>query len=311
MTVSLSRRARELALTMTRWLSVTGSSAEVTFPSQLAEQLHFDRVWTLAIPQDSAGRSNLFALKRGTSKRTIVLTGHFDVVSVEDYGALQPLAFEPEALLAASIDRLQETGENSLALQDYLSGDFLPGRGLLDMKSGLAAGLAAMEAYEGEATLVFIAVADEEEKSAGARAAVPQLKQLVADEALDVAIVINLDAIADNGDGSAARVVTYGSIGKQLLTAFVVGKQTHAGYPQNGVNAAYILAELVREFELAPELSESTGNEIAAPPATLFAKDLKQGYNVTTPNMAYGAPPFWYGSAGDCHAAGPARCGTG
>ena len=272
---------------LTHWPSVTGTVDEAALPAKLAASLTFDSVWVAPIPGDVAGRSNVFALKRGMSQRTIVLTGHFDVVSVEDYGALQHLAFKPEELLSATIERLRMTGENPLALSDFESGDYLPGRGLLDMKAGLAAGLAAMEAYGGDATLVFIGVSDEEEKSAGARGAVPQLKQLAADEGLDIALVINLDAIADNGDGSAGRVVTYGSIGKQLLTAIVVGKQTHAGYPQNGVNAAYVMAELVREIELSPELSEATGNELAAPPATLFAKDLKQGYNVTTPHMAY------------------------
>jgi arginine utilization protein RocB len=286
----LTQRAHDLAVMMTRLPSVTGSKADAAFPAQLAQALAFERVWTEPLTHDPAGRSNLFALKRGTSRRTIVLTGHFDVVSVEDYGSLQHLAFEPEALRTASIERLRASNENPLALQDFESGNFLPGRGLLDMKAGLAAGLAAMEAYHGEMTLVFIAVTDEEEKSAGARAALPQLKSLMAVENLDIALVINLDAIADTSDGSMGRVVTYGSIGKQLLTAFVVGKQAHAGYPQNGVNAAYVLSELVREIELSPALSESTGNEIAAPPATLCAKDLKQGYNVTTPHMAFG---YW------------------
>ena len=79
---------------------------------------------------------------------------------------------------------------------------------------------------------------------------------------LEIKLVINLDAISDQGDGSQGRVVTYGSIGKLLLTAFVRGKQTHAGYPQDGVNAAYVAAELVTEFELSPLLSERTGEEI-------------------------------------------------
>ena len=287
MTFDIAARAKELALMMTRWPSITGSVEEAALPAKLLAELQFDKMWVSAIAKDAAGRSNVFALKRGSSRRTIVLTGHFDVVSVEDYGPLQDLAFDPESLLAASIQRLKNTGENPLALADYESGAFLPGRGLLDMKAGLAAGLAAMEAYQGEATLVFLGVADEEEKSAGARAAVPQLKQFAADENLDISLVINLDAIADNGNGSTARVVTYGSIGKQLLTALVIGKQTHAGYPQNGVNAAYVLSELVREIELSSELSECTGQEVAAPPATLYAKDLKQGYNVTTPHRAY------------------------
>ena len=286
----LAARARELALMMTGWPSITGSPEEAALPARLAAKLEFARVWVAPIAGDAAGRSNVIAIKPGRSRRAIVLTGHFDVVSVEDYGPLQHLAFSPEALREASILRLRETGENPLALADFESGDFLPGRGLLDMKAGLAAGLAAMEAYAGDLTLIFIGVADEEEKSAGARAAIPQLKQLAAQEELDIVLVINLDAIADTGDGSTGRVVTYGSIGKQLLTALVLGRQTHAGYPQNGVNAAYVLSELVAELELSPELGETTGEEVAAPPATLFAKDLKQGYNVTTPQLAYG---YW------------------
>ena len=280
-------RARELALLFTSWPSVTGSQEEAQFPHRLADVLTgFDTVWVAPIPDDEARRSNVFALKRGSSKRTIVLTGHFDVVAIDDYGALQDLAFQPEKLLAASLEKLKSNGENPLALADFESGDYLPGRGLLDMKAGLAAGLAAIEAYTGDATLLFLAVSDEEEKSAGARAAVPQLKAAAQQHDLDIVLVMNLDAISDQGDGARGRVVTYGSIGKQLLLAFAIGKQAHAGYPQDGVNAAYLIAELVRELELSPLLSEATGVEVAAPPATLYAKDLKQGYNVTTPAMA-------------------------
>ena len=96
---SLANRARELALMMTRWPSVTGSTAEASFPQHVTPHLKIEKVWTEPLPHDPANRSNVFALKRGTSQRTVVLTGHFDVVSVEDYGALQPLAFDPEQLL--------------------------------------------------------------------------------------------------------------------------------------------------------------------------------------------------------------------
>ena len=41
------------------------------------------------------------------------------------------------------------------------------------MKAGLAAAIAAMESYRGDASLLFLAVADEEDRSAGARAAAP------------------------------------------------------------------------------------------------------------------------------------------
>ncbi len=282
----LAGRAREIALALTAIPSVTGSEAEARLPAELVKGLaHFDAAWTEAIPGEA--RSNVFALKRGRSRRTVVLTGHFDVVPVEDYGALKPLAFEAERLLPEIVARLRRTGDNPGALADFESGDFLPGRGLLDMKAGLAAGLAAMEAYAGDLTLLFIAVADEEERSAGARAAAPRLKEIARERGLDIALVINLDAISDQGDGAMGRSVALGSIGKQLLTAFVVGKEAHACYPQDGANAAYLAAELLTEFEMAPELAEVSGGEIAAPPTALHAKDLKSGYNVTTPAQSW------------------------
>ena len=282
----MAGRAREIALTLTSWPSVTGSTDEAAFAARLEAYLtHFDAVWRVPIPGDH--RSNVFALKRGRSRRTIVLTGHFDVVPVSDYGALEHLAFSPERLLPEIMARLRRTGENPLALSDFESGAFLPGRGLLDMKAGLAAGIAAMEAYSGDATLLFLAVPDEEERSAGARAAAPLLPGLAAEYGLDIELVINLDAISDQGDGSTGRVVALGSIGKQLLTAFVAGKEAHACYPQDGANAAYLAGELLCEFELAPELAETSGPEIAAPPTALHAKDLKSGYNVTTPAQCW------------------------
>lgn len=282
----IAARAREIALTLTAWPSVTGTADEAAFAPKLAQYLsHFGAVWTTPIPGEV--RQNVFALKRGTGRRTIVLTGHFDVVPVSDYGALEPLAFQAERLLPEIVARLRRSGENPLALADFESGEFLPGRGLLDMKAGLAAGIAAMEAYHGDANLLFMAVSDEEDRSAGARAAAPLLPAIAAEHGLDIALVINLDAISDQGDGAGGRVVALGSIGKQLLTAFVIGKEAHACYPQDGANAAYLGAELLTEFELAPELAETSGAEIAAPPTALHAKDLKTGYNVTTPAQCW------------------------
>ncbi|MCA0432186.1 MAG: M20/M25/M40 family metallo-hydrolase [Proteobacteria bacterium] len=287
MSEAMALRAYELSLLLTSWPSVTGTADEARLPQHLADALsHFDKAWIAAIPGDHAGRSNVFALKRGRSQRTVVLTGHFDTVPFDDYGDLAELALKPEQLTAALLAKLA-SGTHPLARADLESGDYLPGRGLLDMKAGLAAGIAAMEHYDGALSLLFLGVSDEEERSAGARAAIPQLRAAAAEHGLEIALIINLDSISDQGDGSKGRVVTYGSIGKQLLCAHVVGKQTHAGYPQDGVNAAYLMAELVRAIELAPELSEATGDEIAALPATLFAKDGKQGYNVTTPAHAF------------------------
>lgn len=286
----LSARAREIALELTSWPSVTGTQGEAAFAQRLQDYLRlkgFDEGISLSVDAGPNPRGNIAVLKRGRSARTVVLTGHFDTVSYDDYGALTDLALDAEALTISITSRLRESGENKLAMQDFESGEFLAGRGLLDMKAGLAAGLAAMEAYAGDASILFLAVCDEEETSAGARAAAPALKSLEKELGLEIKLVINLDAISDQGDGSSGRVVTLGSIGKLLLTAFVHGKQTHAGYPQDGVNAAYVAAELLTEFELLPLLSERTGDELAAPPTALHAKDSKAGYNVTTPQQAW------------------------
>ena len=59
--------------------------------------------------------------------------------------------------------------------------------------------------YNGPASLVFLAVSDEEHRSAGARAAAHRLKDIAAAHDLDIALVINLDAISDQGDGSLGR----------------------------------------------------------------------------------------------------------
>lgn len=285
----LSARAREIALELTSWPSVTGTAGETAFAQRLQDYLSIRLDESIEyFVEGGANRSgNLTVLKRGRSPQTVVLTGHFDTVPYEDYGALADLALNPEKLTKSIINRLRQSGESSLALRDFESGNFLAGRGLLDMKAGLAAGLAAMEAYAGDASILFLAVCDEEETSAGARAAAPDLKNLEKRLGLKIKLIINLDAISDQGDGSNGRVVTYGSIGKLLLTAFVHGKQTHAGYPQDGVNAAYVAAELLTEFELSPLLSERTGDELAAPPTALHSKDSKTGYNVTTPQQAW------------------------
>ena len=286
----LSARAREIALELTSWPSVTGTLGEAAFAQRLQEYLRlkwFDENIRFSVDAGSNLRGNLAVLKRGRSAQTIVLTGHFDTVPYDDYGTLADFALDPETLTKSIINRLQQSGESNHALRDFESGDFLAGRGLLDMKAGLAAGLAAMEAYSGDASILFFAVCDEEETSAGARAAALMLKNMEKQFDLEIKLIINLDAISDQGDGSHGRVVTYGSIGKLLLTAFVHGKQTHAGYPQDGVNAAYVAAELLIEFELSPLLSERTEEELAAPPTALHSKDSKTGYNVTTPQQAW------------------------
>ena len=290
----LSARSRVAAIQMTEWRSVTGTQGECDFPLLLKTMLAQDRYFHLNPSHlriqdlgDGTQRANLLALVKGRGRRTVVLAGHFDTVPFDDYAELSAFACDPEALAPMIIDRLKRTGENSGALADLESGEFLPGRGLLDMKAGIAAGIAVLEAFAAEehreGNILLLATPDEEDRSAGMRAAAALLPEIARESDLDISLVINLDSIADDGDGSFGRSVTMGSIGKLLLTALVVGREAHACYPFAGVNASYLAAELLTEFECAPELAETTGHEIAAPPSALYVKDVKSGYNVTTP----------------------------
>jgi arginine utilization protein RocB len=290
----LAARARATAIQMTEWRSVTGSQSECDFPHLLKAMLAQNRYFHLNPSHlrveelnDGTGRANLLALVKGEGRKTVVLSGHFDTVPFEDYAELTPYACDPETLLPMIIEKLRRTGENPAALADLESGDYLPGRGLLDMKAGIAAGIAVLEAFAAQerrhGNILLLATPDEEDRSAGMRAAAATLPSIARDSGLDIRLVINLDSIADDGDGSFGRSLTTGSIGKLLLTALVVGREAHACYPFAGINANYLAAELLAELECAPELAETSGHEIAAPPTALYVKDVKSGYNVTTP----------------------------
>src|SRR5258706_376353 len=141
---------RDLTLKLVRFPSITNTPGEVAFAQHLytllAAHPYFQanpgHLRIERAPDDPRGRSNVFALVRG-GPRTVVLTGHYDVVSIENYGDLAPYACLPEALLPRLVAELEAGAQgeaDQLALQDLRSGDYLPGRGALDMKSGLAAG---------------------------------------------------------------------------------------------------------------------------------------------------------------------------
>lgn len=296
----LAADARRWALALTGQSSVTGSAGEAAFGPWLAGELRADaafagraEVWTMPVaPGDP--RHCVLMLLRGSGRRTVILTGHYDTVSVEDYGDLAPIATQPEALAAALAARLEGqagTAAAPLARADLAGGLFLPGRGLLDMKAGLAAGLAVCGAFAGGraggGNLLFIAVPDEENNSAGARAVAPALHRIAAERGLDLVAAVNLDAITDGGDGGQGRVIALGTVGKLLPTAFVAGIPTHSGFPLNGLNAGALAAAVAARVEWAPELTDDADGQPGTPPSILSLHDGKQGYDVTTPATAF------------------------
>lgn len=295
----LAQRARDWSIWLTRQPSVTGSAGEQALPHLLRERvaetpaLAGAETWLIPAENDPLARACCAVLVRGSGNQTVLLTGHFDTVTVEDYGDLAPLATEPEALLAALKARLAApaTLAEERARADFDSGLFLPGRGLLDMKAGLGAGLAALEAFAAEpdrvGNLLFVGVPDEEVNSVGARALAKGLSDFPRSMGLDVVAAINLDCIGDDGDGSEGRAVALGSVGKLLLTAYAVGQQSHASHPYQGVNAGAIAAALAARLEWADELADGAGAQPGIAPTLLSLKDSKEQYDVTTPASVF------------------------
>ncbi|AOF91864.1 M20/M25/M40 family metallo-hydrolase [Sinorhizobium sp. RAC02] len=294
-------RAKNLSLLMTRWPSVTGSPDEASFSEKLrahlAETPYFQRHPQQLFTVDSHGEpmtQNVVALVRGSGRRTVVLAGHFDTVSIANYGTLAPLACDPEPLTEALMKELRSrplNGAETKALKDFESGDFIAGRGLLDMKSGLAAGIAVLERFAGletpEGNILFVATPDEENRSRGMRSLRNALPEIARRFDLDIVAGINLDASSCERDGEEGRAVYLGSIGKFAPFAFVIGRPTHAGYPFNGTSAHRISAEIIRAMDTMPELSDEAFGERSPPPVCLEARDIRDGYDVTTPDRVW------------------------
>ncbi len=294
-------RCREISITLTRWKSETGTEGEREFAPRLHALLsewpyfraHPDQ---LRLLPSHDGTMNLAALVRGRgkSRRTLAFAGHYDTVPVANYRDLVELATEPEPLLEALLTDLRSrplSPQEEKALADFESGDFVPGRGLLDMKAGLAAGLVVLEEFirsgDFEGNLLFLTTPDEERNSRGMRALRDSLPDLARDFDLDIIGGINLDSTSDQGDGAEGRAIYRGTIGKLLPFAYVLGQPSHASYPFEGVSAHLIAAEIVRRIEANPALCDTGDGEVSPPPICLEGKDFRAGYDVTTPDAVW------------------------
>ena len=237
-----------------------------------------------AAADDCFGRSTIYGLVLGKSKKTVVFMGHHDVVSTEVYGALANVATEPEKLEEAlrSVVLPQE------ATADLASGEWLWGRGTCDMKGGTAAQLAVLEKYAQKpeaGSILFVSVPDEEAFSVGMRSCVTLLKALRERYGLEYEVALNCEP---NGIENDKQVIYSGSVGKMLPVVLVQGKSVQIGsYPQ-GVNPVAVLAEIICATEADYKISDSFGEESTVPPVWNFARDLKPGYDFSLPRRGAG-----------------------
>lgn len=247
------------------------------------------------IEGDSLGRTLAYGLVRGNGRRTVILTGHYDVVDTEEYGEFRKYAYDVEAWKNASGPELEGLLEmlTPKARADFCSGEWLFGRGVNDMKGGLAVGLAVTEWFGGRAAedggldgnILFLSVPDEEAYSAGMRGAVPLFVDLARRYDLDYACLLDLEPCFDEG---GRQQVFIGSVGKMLPAVLVQGAKAHVVEAFKGLNAVGVLAQLFLETELAPEFAEVCEGELCPPPTWFNLRDRKEGYDVSVPLRAGG-----------------------
>lgn len=261
------------------------------------------------------GRKNFASLLRSkkNSSKTIILMAHFDTVGVDDFARYgnSAIAFQPDSLAQAMREYFQskdvlDISEKSAwtALQ---SGDWLFGRGSVDMKSGVAINIAIFRAFAKpdengtrlidalDGNLLLLACPDEETESVGVLSAVPNLLTLREKENLDYIGVINTDYTAPRDENQNTRYIYSGTVGKLLPSFYVVGVRTHVGEVFRGVDASQIASELVREINLNPawmdtwtgKLGNELITEVSVPPVALQMRDLKRSYNVETAGDAF------------------------
>lgn len=242
------------------------------------------------IKKDPFERQVAWALVKGRGRKTAVLIHHFDVVEIEDFKRHKAYAFNPELLQNALLE--DPDALNREAYEDLKSNAWFFGRGTADMKGGGAIQMALIDAYARlesfEGNLLLLAVSDEENLSAGMRAAAPLLECLRLDHDLKYVLMINSEP--HQRKTPERGMLSGGSIGKILPFVYVRGILAHAGKSAEGFNPVQILSEVVGRTEMNPELGDyrPEAGEMSPPPTWLMARDSKLTYDVSMPLTAFG-----------------------
>jgi succinyl-diaminopimelate desuccinylase len=170
---------------------------------------------------------NLYA-RLGTAGPNFCFAGHTDVVPPGDTTHWKHTPYEAAV-------------ENGL----------LYGRGAVDMKSAIAAFVAAVSRYLGEAnepkgSISLLITGDEEGPAINGTVKVLQwMKER--GETIDRCVVGEPASVARSGD-----VLKIGRRGSMNVTVTVKGIQGHTAYPQNALNPIPVLAEYVQRLSAEP-----------------------------------------------------------
>ncbi|MDQ0273133.1 M20/M25/M40 family metallo-hydrolase [Cytobacillus purgationiresistens] len=236
----------------------------------------------------SDGRSILTALyKHENAVKTVVMISHFDVVDIEDYGELKHLAFNPIELTNALHHRTEGLPDD--ARDDLQSGDWLFGRGMMDMKCGLVQHMSLLEkaSFENwEINLLLVTVPDEEVNSVGMREIIPKLVEMADEHQLTYTLYLNSEPMFSQVPQDEQRYFYTGTIGKIMPGALCFGKESHVGEPFSGMNACWMSSVLTQEVEWNEGLCETVNGVMSPPPTLLLQRDMKKEYSTQIPHRS-------------------------
>ncbi|MFD1927442.1 M20/M25/M40 family metallo-hydrolase [Sporosarcina siberiensis] len=240
---------------------------------------------------DDIERYNVIAFVKGTkepSDKTVLLMGHMDTVGIEDFNHLKTHACNPDELMNA----LKLEPLPTIVTEHLESGEYLFGRGTLDMKSGVASNLYLLKYYSEhpeklKGNLVVITECDEEDGSRGILSALKELITLREENGFDYIGAVNADFVTPRFDGDENRYIYKGTVGKLLPSFFITGEEVHVGTCFDGIDPNFIVAELTKQISYNPDLCNEAYGEVTVPPVSLKQTDLKPTYTVQTALSAF------------------------
>jgi arginine utilization protein RocB len=291
----IGERMQAIAIELTQVKSIVGTAGEVEIANKIYEKLksleyfknNEDNLQLLELKGDSLGRKNVLAYIEGKkgSDRAVLCLGHIDTVGIQDYAEWKDDATNPEKLK----EKLGSIKFNSETMAEIKSEDWILGRGIFDMKTGIAASLVMIEEFSKKAdkmnaNLIFLGVADEEGQSLGMLSGVEDLERLARDKGWHFVAAVDTDYMTGRYQEDEQKYVYIGSVGKLLPCFYIYGEETHVGEAFNGLDANLLASEILYQIDLNSDLCDIVEDEVTVPPVCLHQRDLKTEYSVQTAN---------------------------
>lgn len=251
---------------------------------------HRDQVKLLPLYDDLLDRSIVTAFLNihPDNPKTVILSGHYDVVDVEEYGHLQDIAYDVEEITK----RINEMPLDEDSLRDYESGEWIFGRGTADMKYGHALCLELLDYYsknpeEIDGNFLYVAVCGEETNSEGMLRALPFFNDFAKEKNLDYqAFLLTECYMMEDQAKDKNHYIHYGSSGKVMPMFFFVGESTHFGEPFLGLDPNLMSAKVYNKLQLNTDFCQSSHGMTTPPPSCLKMMDLKTNYSASIPLYA-------------------------